>query len=266
MTLKIEAVTVCVNYSDFLTETIKFNKGLFDRWLIITDPSDTATREVCRRFNLPTLLSTDGTRLAKEEFNKGRLIERGLKHVSAEGWRLHIDADIALPYDFRHRLLAADLQEDSIYGIDRIMIKSWDEWQALQKSGYLTGAQYDYHYRLRFPQGAEVGSRWCHPQFGYIPIGFFQLWHSSQDEYHGVRVKAYPMSHGNACRTDVQHSFQWDRPKRQLIPELIGVHLESQPAALGANWKGRKTKMFGSPEQVEAHLKKEKDKKDKCYE
>jgi len=242
--MKIEAVTVCVNYSDFLAETIKCNKGLFDRWLIVTDPSDAATREVCRRHNLPTLLSTDGTRHS-DTFNKGRMIERGLKHLSADGWRLHLDADMALPFDLRHRLEAADLQHDTIYGIDRVMVKGFEQWQEVIKSGFLQGGHYDYHCRTSFINRLEVGSRWCHPQFGYTPIGFFQLWHSSQDEHHGVRIKPYPMAHGTACRTDVQHGFQWDRHKRELIPEIIGVHLESEPAPLGANWNGRKTKLFG---------------------
>jgi len=205
---------------------------------------DHATREVCRQFNLRCILSDDGKRHGSP-FSKGRLIERGLQHLSADGWRLHIDADIALPHDFRHRLRAADLQTDTIYGCDRLMVKSWDEWQWLKASGYLNGGQFDYHCRMGMPKGIEIGTRWNHPQFGYVPIGFFQLWHSSEDEWRGIRVKPYPMNHGNACRTDVQHALQWDRHKRQIIPEFAAVHLESEPAPKGANWKGRTTMPFG---------------------
>lgn len=254
--MKIEAVTVCINYADFLAETARVNVGLFDHWIVVTDPKDIATREVCRRFNLRTILSEDG-KIHGESFSKGRLIERGLKHLSADSWRLHIDADIALPHNFKHRLQAAHLQQDMIYGVDRAMVKSWDQWQALLKSNYLHGAQFDYHCRTSFPHKVEIGSRWCHPQFGYVPIGFFQLWHSSQDEWHGVRVKPYPMNHGNACRTDVQHGFQWDRKKRALIPEIVAVHLESEHAKLGANWQGRTTKPFGPVGMTEAEFIKE---------
>lgn len=254
--MKIEAVTVCINYADFLVETIKTNLGLFDTWIVITEPKDLATREVCRRFNIRTILSEDGKQPG-EEFSKGRLVERCLKHLSADGWRLHIDADIALAHNFRHALKMAHLQQDMIYGIDRVMVKSWEQWQALLATGYLNGNQYDFHARLRFPPGIEVGTRWCHPQFGYIPIGFFQLWHSSEDEWRGIRVKPYPMFHGKASRTDVQHGFQWDRKKRALIPEIIGVHLESQAAKLGANWEGRKTKPFGPAGMTEAQFLKE---------
>lgn len=242
--MKIEAITVCVGYSDFLNETVRLNKGLFDSWTIVTEARDEATREVCRKHNLKTLLSDDGKNHGTD-FNKGRLIQRALHTVSAEGWRLHIDADIALPLDFKHRLRSADLCKDTIYGVDRLMLHSFKEWRECLASGYLQGEQFDFHCRQRFLAGKEVGSRWTHPQFGYVPIGFFQLWHSSADEWHGAKIKHYPHEHSNACRSDVQHGLQWDRPKRQLLPEIISVHLESERAPLGVNWKGRKTKYFG---------------------
>lgn len=252
--MNIEAVTVCVGYADFLVETAKVNHGLFDSWTIVTEPKDGETRDVCRRFNLKTILSNEG-RLHGESFCKGRLVERGLQHLSADGWRLHVDADVALPHTFRHRLHAAHLQEDTLYGVDRIMLKNWEQWQKVLKSGYLNGGQFDYHCRTTTPPGTEIGTRWAHPQFGYVPIGFFQLWHSSEDEWRGIRIKPYPSNHGNACRTDVQHALQWDRSKRIIIPEIIAVHLESEAAEKGANWNGRSTKHFGpasrSPEKPE---------------
>ncbi len=222
--MMIEAVTVCVGYADFLAQTAKWNLGLFDEWTIVTTPQDSLTREVCRRFNLKVILSEDH-RIGESGFNKGRMIERGLQHTSASGWRLHLDADIALPHNFKQRLRAAHLQEDSIYGIDRVMVTGFSQWEALERSGYLQGGQFDYHCRTNLPEGITLGTRWSHPRMGWVPIGFFQLWHSSQDEWKGIRVKPYPTNHGNACRTDVQHALQWDRHKRELIPELIGVHL-----------------------------------------
>jgi len=114
-------------------------------------------------------------------------------------------------------------------------------------SGYLLNGQHDYHNRMRWPEGLAVGARWVNQMTGWNAIGFFQLWHSSQDEWQGARIKPYPHLHNSACRGDVQHSLQWDRPKRELLPEIIAVHLESQLAKLGANWKGRKTRPFGPP-------------------
>ncbi len=241
----IETVTVCVGYADFLSESARENRSLFDRWIIVTRSSDEETREVARKYSLECILCDEGEK--EGEFNKGWLIERGLQHTSSVGTRIHLDGDIILPKAFRHLLNAAHLREDTIYGWDRVMVKSWEEWQKLKKSGWLDNC-HDYHNRLRFPEGIHVGTRWVDKDMGWCPIGHGQLWHSSNDQWRGIRSRRYPARHNDACRSDVQQALLFDREKRALIPEIIAVHLESEPAKLGANWKGRKTKRFG-PEQ-----------------
>ena len=239
--LKLEAVTVCIGYADFLAAIIPHNIGALDRWLIVTTDDDTETRELCRRHSLPTLLSDDHERNG-DAFAKGRLIERGLQHLSADGWRLHLDSDIVLPNRLHRLLDAAHLDERNIYGCDRIMVRSYEHWQELQRSGWIS---HDFHCRVPLPRGYHLGDRWAHYDGGYVPIGFFQLWHSSADQYQGARIRPYPIHHNDACRTDVQHALQWDRRRRQLIRELLVAHLESEPCPLGANWRGRTTKRFG---------------------
>lgn len=238
--MKIEAVTVCVGYGDFLAEAAKYNAGMFDQWIIVTSEFDTETREVCRRHSLQTLLSEDHRR-GGCPFNKGLLVERGLQHLSSDGWRLHIDADIILPGRTSHLLRAAHLDEQKIYGCDRLMVKSYEQWKQLAQSGYMS---HDYHHRVDVPKSVQIGSRWVHHNAGYVPIGFFQLWHSSADEWRGVRIRPYPTSHNAACRTDVQHALQWDRRHRESIPELIVAHLESESLPKGVNWNGRRSKRF----------------------
>lgn len=245
---KIEAVTVCVGYDDFLTQVVPYNLPMFDRWIIVTEPGDEATREVCRRFGLDCLLTEDGR--DNGEFSKGKMVERGLQHLSADGWRLHVDGDIALPRHFRKLVDMADLQHDTIYGVDRIMCRSWGDWFKLKHTGWLDGGQYAHSHAVHFPKGFTVGSRWASVLTGYVPIGFFQMWHSSQDEWRGIRTKPYPRDHNSACRTDVQMGLQWDRKKREIIPEILVAHLESEPCPKGTNWKGRKTRRFGPPSVV----------------
>ena len=89
----------------------------------------------------------------------------------------------------------------------------------------------------------SLGSRLLHQEYGYCPIGYFQLWHSS----HG---KQYPVVSGSAEHSDVVFALQWTRQKRELLPELFVYHLESERADMGANWKGRKTKPFGPPHHL----------------
>ncbi len=239
--MRIEAITVCVDYDDFLHEIAPYNIPHLDRWIIVTRSKDEKTREVCRKYSLECLLIDDNL----ESFNKGRIIERALCHVSSEGWRLHLDSDIVLPNRFKSLLETSELQTDCIYGCDRVLIKSWESWQTFVKSNFLSKQHHDYHCRLRFPQGYDIGSRWVDISVGYCPIGFFQLWHSNSDQWHGINYRKYPEYHNTACRTDVQFSQKWDRNKRILLPDIVVFHLESEIAKLGANWNGRKTKRFG---------------------
>lgn len=216
-------------------------RPLFDRWVVVTTPQDEATREVCRKHNLDCHL-TESFFENGDEFNKAKGINLGLERLNKKGWVCHLDGDIIIPPDTRQFLAAASLREDTLYGIDRVMVRSWEDWQKFQTSGYL---QHDYHARCNFPKGYEVGCRWVSPHYGYCPIGFFQLWWGPQSMYRGISSKRYPDVHNDAARADVQFSLQWDRPCRTIIPEIVAIHLESEPASLGANWKGRTTKPFG---------------------
>lgn len=256
--MKIEAITVCAKlpnhagYDDFLTVTARHNRGLFDRWIIVTTPDDRATQEVCRKFNLEMLLTEEMTR--DGEFQKGHGIQRAQRLMSVDSWRLHIDADIVLPTTFRNSLEIADLDTKKIYGCDRVMVNCWEEWQNLLNSGYLSH-QHDYHCRVIFPLGVEVGSRWASTDQGYCPLGAFQLWHSDGDEFISFQHRAYPDSHGCASRSDTQMSLQWDRRHRELLGEIIVVHLASERSEMGTNWNGRKSKRFGPPTEVKEEPK-----------
>jgi hypothetical protein len=250
--MKIEAVTVCVGYADFLAQTVPHNLPLFDRWVVVTVPGDIETRDICRRHNLYTLTTEEDTR--DGPFSKGRMVRKGLEQLHSDDWLVHLDADLALPYDLRHSLEQAHLDPDTIYGIDRVMVTGWDDWQRVRLGGYLQGGQRDFHSRVNFLAGLPVGARWASPSHGFVPIGFFQLWHSSAAYRLNVHQRPYPMGHGTAARSDVQHGLQWDRRKRALLPEVIGVHLESGPSSLGANWAGRTTKRFGPVPRIKKEL------------
>lgn len=240
--MNLEAVTTCVNYGDILSEVAPINRSLFNRWVIVTTPQDEETRAVCKRFNLEIVLTEDFSRDEKGGFSKARGINRGLNVLSAGSWRMHLDADVALPRNLHSLLEASHLNENGIYGCDRLLVVGWDQWQRHKGS---LDFFHDYHYRLDAPKGLAFGTRWVHPKHGYVPIGFFQLWHSDQDEWNGIRIRRYPEVHGNAARCDVQFGLLWDRQHRHLLPEVMALHLESEPAKLGANWRGRKTKRFG---------------------
>jgi hypothetical protein len=245
--VKIEALTVCVGYSDFLAEAIPYNLPHLDRWLIVTTDRDEATREVCRRHNLE-YLATDDFYLGGAKFDKARGIDRGMQLLAHDDWVLHLDGDIVLPPHTRRTLAVAQLDTRGIYGADRVMVKGWDRWQRLRASGFLERVGRSYFHNVCFPGGFDIGARWADPHHGYVPIGFFQLFHRDATMYRGTRARRYSnYNHSDAARTDVQYGLLWDRHRRALVPELVVLHLESEPAPVGANWCGRTTRPFGPP-------------------
>ena len=149
-----------------------------------------------------------------------------------------------LPRRFRDLLDWAHLDERCIYGADRCNVVGWEAWRKIKadKGGW---DNHSYESGLRFADCAPVGTRWVSKLHGYVPIGFFQLWHGSAMIDRGIHVRHYPYHHGDAARTDVQFALQWDRRHRVLLPEVVVLHLESEPAKLGANWCGRTTRPFG---------------------
>jgi hypothetical protein len=240
--LRIEAITVCVGYGDFLAVTLAENLPLVDDLVVVTTESDTETRAVCRKHSVHHILSDEHERGGP--FNKGRMINRALDQIGAQDWILHLDADIVLPRKFRQLVDWAHLDERKIYGADRCNVVGWDKWQRLKQ---YAGAWDNHAHECGhwFHPELQVGSRWVSKLHGYVPIGFFQLFHGSDTVRGGYHQKPYRHGHGDAARSDVQFALQWDRRQRAVLPEVIVLHLESEPSALGANWKGRTTPRFG---------------------
>jgi hypothetical protein len=247
----LEALTVCVDYSDVLAETAKYNAPHFDHWVIVTAPQEKLgdTKEFCRKRNMDCVV-TDLLNRRAGTFCKGKAIALGLNFLRGTGgkdsWVLHLDADVVLPPATRQMLDVADLDPTCLYGADRISCHSWEEWVKLRDSGYLHN-QHGWHLCCNMPPGYQMGTRVINGQWGYTPIGFFQLWNYQEGVLSGWRYKDYPDTNSDAAHSDIKFALQWDRRKRILLPELVVVHLESESAPMGANWKGRTTKLFGPP-------------------
>ena len=234
--MRIESVITCVDYADFLAETLPHNRHLFDRLVVVTSPEDKSTQRVCEYWNVKCI-PTDTFRSRWGEFNKGAAINEGLAALTKSDWLVHMDADMLLPPLTRKLLEAADLDKSFIYGIDRHMVAGHALWRSFLAMPELQQENNIFVHPNRFPIGVRVI-----PQAygGWLPIGFFQMWHASSGNL------AYPATHTDAARTDMQFAAQWPRNKRAMIPEVIGYHLESDSTApMGANWNGRQTPQFG---------------------
>jgi hypothetical protein len=242
--MRIEAVAVCVNYADYLAETLPFVLPHVDDMVIVTTPDDRRTIGLCHMHGV-RCLPTKCFYQWGDKFNKARGINYGLAHLRQSDWILHIDADLALPSRTRWLLNCCCLEPTKIYGIDRVNIKGRAAWEAYKRNPDL---QFVSSCRMEPPTQHEFGSRLVHVGHGgYCPIGFWQAWHPG-----GSGIARYPdTASDTAEHTDVLHAAQWSREDRVLIPEIVGMHLVTSGAskqAMGVNWKGRTSPEFSEEE------------------
>lgn len=246
----LEAVIICVNYADFLAHTLPYNKVLFDRVVVVTDTNDKATQNLCEHLNIECA-KTDVFYENGDKFNKGKGINVGLDRLSKKGWVIHMDADIYLAPQTRNILenIQDELHEDMIYGIDRMMCPTYKDWINYIENPKPMHEGWIYVHTGIFPVGVRIAE---YTNKGWEPIGFFQMWNPK-----GSNVFTYPDQHGAADRTDVQFAKKWERRNRQLLPEILSIHLDSESLnlnAMGKNWNGRKTDPFTYQHSLECEI------------
>lgn len=235
--IKLEGVIVCVNYSDFLAHTLPSTKDQFDKLVVVTDTKDKETKDLCSSYGVECV-QTDCFYGGKDPFNKGKGINEGLNKLSMDGWVLQLDSDIYFPPETRSILDVRPLDKEKIYGADRLMCPNYESWaKFLEKSPPIYKSRVFVNLTA-FPVGTRL-SEFHNPRGGYEPIGFFQLWNPR-----GSGIADYPQCHGAADKTDVLHCKRWPRDKRELLADVVVIHLASG-RGWGLNWNGRKSPKFG---------------------
>jgi hypothetical protein len=238
----LEGIIICVNYSDFLAHTLPHSRNQFDNLVVVTDTKDQKTKDVCDYYHV-RCIQTDVFYEDGNNFNKGKGISEGMKHLSRKDWVIHLDADIYLPPMTRYILDKLPLEKDKLYGVDRLMCPSYNEWMKFIDEPESVQESYIYVHLNRFPIGVRI-CEYNNYHSGYEPIGFFQLWNPE-----GSGVYDYPTEHDYCDRTDVLHVKKFPRNKRELLPEIVVIHLDSEASIMGTNWQGRKTPKFGVQDQ-----------------
>lgn len=228
--LRLEAVTVCVGFDDFLDVTLAINHPHFDTFIVVTAHDDRATQAVARKHGA-ICVQTDLFSKNGRNFNKGAAINAGFSRFQYHGWRLHLDADIALPDNFRRILFNhTALDRDCIYGADRVDVVGDGAVRAFAQSRQRE-PQHAHGFLLAAAPAHPLSARYVDVLRGYVPIGFFQLWHCSAQ-------KDYPWSLGTAAHDDVMFAEQWPAPYRRHLATVICHHLCAQSPGLGENWDG----------------------------
>jgi glycosyltransferase involved in cell wall biosynthesis len=240
--MKLQAVTVCVNYADFFEETGAANKGIFDKFVVVTDIADTEVTALCAQFGYECV-KTDVFYENGASFNKYAGINEGLKLIDDDAWVCFIDSDIVLMPETRRVLENRKLYKDVLYGIDRVNCVGYEAWDH-----YKSGKGVLRENWMLNSAGLELGSRLVHiygqqgenGRFeGWRPLGFFQLCQRSA-------FTSYPQETAGADHCDLVFARQWSLDNRFLLPELLGIHLESERCGTGVNWYGRKSAPFVS--------------------
>jgi hypothetical protein len=206
----------------------------------VTTHEDKETQNLCQHYNVECIITDEFTKNG-DPFNKAKGINVALNRLSKQDWVLHLDADMYLPPLTRGILERISLDKNNIYGIDRMMCPNFQEWMNFISKPTPIHTGWVYIHGTAFPFGVRIGE---YMSEGYEPIGFFQLWHPNTSG-----IKLYPDEHGAADRTDVLFAKKWARRNRAIIPEIIGIHLDSENSTvddMGKNWNGRKSKPFGN--------------------
>jgi hypothetical protein len=225
--LRLEAVTVCVGFDDLLDATLSLNHPHLDTLIVVTSQADRATQAVAQKHGA-ICVQTDLFGKNGRNFNKGAAINAGFSRFQYHGWRLHLDADIVLPDNFRRLLFNHTvLDRDCIYGADRVDVVGA---QALRLAR-AAGPQHAHGFMVAPHPAHPLSARYVDTLRGYVPIGFFQLWHCSTQ-------KDYPWSLGTAAHDDVMFAEQWPAPYRRHLPTIICQHLCASAPSLGENWDG----------------------------
>lgn len=239
--MKLQGITICKGFGDYLAESMVRNFKHFDRYFIVTHPEDAETQKICSAFENVVCIQTDCMHEGGARFNKGLAINFGLSQMNSDGWILHIDADVVLPANFRDRFNQMELDENCIYGADRhyvVGFEQWLEWR--DRVDKMSTLRFDCDaagYLHQVPNELPNGGRFI-SEFGYVPLGYFQLWHSKFK-------RVYPGNCVAADRSDVLFASQWGRGQRQIILETAVYHLTTQPITeMGADWSGRTSARF----------------------
>lgn len=232
--IRMEAVTTSVDYGDFLAWTLPHNRHQFDNMVVVTTPKDKRTQDICQHYHV-RCVQTEAFYQDGRAFNKAAAINVGLKSLKRDAYVVHLDADILLPPRAKEMIERSQPNPEFIYGIDRMNCPSFEAFTKYMSQPEQQYAGQAFVCFNAFPAGARLVV-----EQGYVPIGFFQLWHPKASG-----IYDYSETHqdkGN--HSDMEHASLWPRTKRGFIPEIVAVHIQSESDGNETNWRGRRSRPF----------------------
>lgn len=123
-------ITICIDYADFLAQTLPHNRPLFTKYYIVTEERDAATCELARVHDCE-LLFTSKTHEKGAKFNKSGMMFDAQTRIHprhTEAWIVKLDADIYLPADLWKQIDRRALNKNGIYGLTRHVYNTYEDY------------------------------------------------------------------------------------------------------------------------------------------
>ncbi|MDD2709805.1 MAG: hypothetical protein PHV34_17620 [Verrucomicrobiae bacterium] len=216
---RLEAVTVCVGYDDYLALTIRHNKNEFDRWVIVTDATDARTQALCKKEGVECVASG---RIHENGavFAKGKAVNDGLCFLKPTDWIVHLDADVILPSGFKDRIKSLILNPGAFYYTARFGGSEWNQVPALLALCRELGVD-------QMPQAGLEAS----------PSGYFQMFHRACS---CLAAPIYAEGSVTAEYDDLHFHQKWPEHWKVRLPAWANV-LHLPHGFRRQNWSGRRT-------------------------
>lgn len=227
------AITISVDYADYLAVTLPYNRHHFEDMMVVTSMTDDRTVSIARQ-NDCQWLCTDAFYRDGATFNKWIALEEGLDALGREGWIAVIDADILWP----RKIDCPALEMGNIYGpagrrmwTNQTPYTDLIEWAAKGNSVDEWGQD--------MPR---------HPTSGREVAGYTQIFHAS--DQHLGEPPWYETNWRHAGGADSFFPRKWPEENRIHLPFEV-LHLGES----GQNWHGRCTPYLDGTEHPEAEAR-----------
>lgn len=204
---KLACVLTSVGYGDDLALTLPRNMREFDEIIVVTSSDDARTQEVVKEHGA-TLVISDRCFEDDHAFNKGKMLNDGLKTLKDADWIVFTDADIVMHEGFYELFMSHSWNPGCLYFTGRI-----DSQKVEGKDSEKTN---------------------------FEPNGYFQLFNARATAIRDSWPNIVSENFCSAGSVDSWFYQQWRRDNLFGISDIPVQHIAS--ARLGENWNGKQAK------------------------
>lgn len=213
---RVVMITVCIGQADMLKKTLKYNHREADLIIVVTEKEDTETVKECSLFENVVVQFTEKKNLYGAIFNKGAMINDGIRRAESEGykWVLLTDDDIVFPKGFRNSVVTKTYNPGTLYFAERVDCDGKDIDKLI--TGPISVK------RMFFENPGKNRRAW----------GYFQLFRTDSSFLGG---KLYSEEYFSAGHVDKEFMRRWPK-ERRFFTGIRLMHIWHGEHAI--NWHG----------------------------